>query len=258
MSEIEELKALVNRMATDAARRDEEAAKRAENMAIQAAKMQEENAKLIAALANQPQVVQQVGQAPNAAAVRNEKLAKLSLALRKSGKVKDFKDTQENNVREWLKRFDQELLALKRMSGIDNDLQRSEIIDCMKDKLDYSVIKRLDTAFQAKDPPLTWAAVTKVQLQTVLIEEYGSRETDVSSVLLQFGSSRLKKKPDMSVAKFFHLWKDQLPECLWLGDAAKNARFVDLIRRALFYFCLDDKFLQEQLCNLKGDNLHGS
>ena len=99
MSEIDELKALVNRMATEGARRDEEAAKRAENMAIQAAKMQEENAKLIAALANQPQVVQQVGQAPNAAAVRNEKLAKLSLALRKSGKVKDFRDTQESNVR---------------------------------------------------------------------------------------------------------------------------------------------------------------
>ena len=54
MSEIEELKALVTRMANDAARRDEEAAKRAEDMAIQAAKMQEENAKLIAALANQP------------------------------------------------------------------------------------------------------------------------------------------------------------------------------------------------------------
>ena len=255
MSEIEELKALVTRMANDAAKRDVEAAKRADDMAIQAAKMQEENAKLIAALANQPQVVQQVGQAPNAAAVRNEKLAKLSLALRKSGKVKDFKDNPECNVREWLKRFDQELLALKKMSGIDNDLQRAEIIDCLKDKLDYSVVKRLDTAFQAKDPPLTWAAVTKVQLQTVLIEEYGSRQTDVSSVLLQFGPNRLKKKPDMSVAKFFHVWQEQLPECLLPGDAAKNARFVDLIRRSLFYFCLEDKFLQEQLCNLKGDNL---
>ena len=39
------------------------------------------------------------------------------------------------------------------------------------------------------------------------------------------------------------------------GDAGENARFVDLIKRALFYFCLDDKYLQEQLCNLKGDNL---
>merc|ERR1711888_187128 len=59
----------------------------------------------------------------------------------------------------------------------------------------------------------------------------------------------------MSVAKFFHMWQEQLPDCMLPGDAAKNARFVDLIRRALFYFCLDDKYIQEQLCNLKGDDL---
>ena len=46
-------------MAVDDAKRSEAAEKRADDMAAQAAKMQEENAKLIAALANQPQVVQQ-------------------------------------------------------------------------------------------------------------------------------------------------------------------------------------------------------
>ena len=159
MADIEELKLLVARMAT-------------------------ENAKLVAALANQPRA----GGAPvNAAAVRSEKLAKLSLALRKSGKIKDFKDTEDSNVREWLKRFDQELLSLKKMCGIDDDLQRSEVIDCLRDKLDYSVVRRLDTAFQSKDPVLTWEAVTKAELQAVLMEEYSSKETDVSAVLLQLG-----------------------------------------------------------------------
>ena len=100
MSEIEELRALVASMAVEEAKRSEAAATRADNMAAQAAKMQEDNAKLIAALANVPQVVQQQvvqqgGQQANVAAVRGEKLAKLSLALRKSGKVKDFRDAPE-------------------------------------------------------------------------------------------------------------------------------------------------------------------
>ena len=259
-TEIDELRAIVAQMAIDEAKRSEAAEARAENMAVQAAKMQEDNAKLIAALANQPQVVQpqvaqQGGQQANVAAVRSEKLAKLSLALRKSGKVKDFRDAPEIKVRDWLKRFDQELLALKKMSGIDDDLQRQEVIDCLKDKLDYCVCQRLDTTFQAKDPVLTWDAVTVLELHTVLIEEYGRSETDVSSVLLQFGPNRLKKTPDTSVAKFYHMWQEQLPECMMPDSDAQNARFVDLVRRALFYFCLDDRYLQEQLCNLKGDNL---
>ena len=28
-----------------------------------------------------------------------------------------------------------------------------------------------------------------------------------------------------------------------------------MIKKALFYFCLDDKYLQEQLCNLKGEHI---
>ena len=111
------------KMAVEEAKRSEAAELRADSMAAQAAKMQEDNAKLIAALANQPQVVrqqviQQGGQQANIAAVRGEKLAKLSLAFRKSGKLKEFKDTPELKVRDWLKRFDQELLALKKLVAL--------------------------------------------------------------------------------------------------------------------------------------------
>ena len=59
----------------------------------------------------------------------------------------------------------------------------------------------------------------------------------------------------MSVARFHHLWQEQLPECLLPDGADANERFVELIKKALFYFCLDDKYLQEQLCNLKGDHI---
>ena len=40
------------------------------------------------------------------AAARAEKVSKLAIALRKSYKVKEFKDTNEGSVKEWLNRFD--------------------------------------------------------------------------------------------------------------------------------------------------------
>ncbi len=43
-------------------------------------------------------------------AIRAEKFSKLALALRKSGKVKDFKEGQDSSVEDWLKRFDQEVI----------------------------------------------------------------------------------------------------------------------------------------------------
>ena len=53
---------------------------------------------------------------------------------------------------EWLKRFEQEVLQLKKMSGIADDLSREEYIECIKDKLDFRVVKRLDTAFPTRAP----------------------------------------------------------------------------------------------------------
>ena len=67
--------------------------------------MADENAKLIDALNNR---------GGDAGPTRPEKLSKLGLALRKSYKVKEFKEAQECTVKEWLKRFDQEVLVLKR------------------------------------------------------------------------------------------------------------------------------------------------
>ena len=189
MAEIEELKAMVLQMAAD-------------------------NARLIQAVAdNRPQAP------PNAAAIRREKLAKLGISLRKSGKVKDFKDAPESKIKEWLKRFDQELLQLKKLSGIDNNLEREEYIDCIKDKLEYNVVKRLDTVFSTTVPLLTWDQVTKEQLQACLLQEFGSKETDVSAVLLQFGPNRLKKAPEMKVSEFYHLWMEQMPVCMTPTDA---------------------------------------
>ena len=117
-------------------------------------------------------------------AARADKVSKLGVSLRKSYKVKEFKDTNEGSIKEWLTRFDQEIATLKRMSGIADDLSREEIVELFKDKLEYQVVKRLDTAFSAKDPVWTWEEVTYDQLKAIMKEEYGSKIAEVSEVLL--------------------------------------------------------------------------
>ena len=144
-------------------------------MTTAAATMQEENLKLITALNARPAApaggaagVPAVA-AVDPAVVRGKKMAKLNFALRKSVKIKDFKEAQDVSIRDWIKRFDQEIQAVKKMSGINDNLTRDEMVDCIKDKLDYAVIKRLDTVFRAKDDPLTWERVTVTELKAVLI-----------------------------------------------------------------------------------------
>ena len=192
-----------------------------------------------------------------AAVKRAEKIAKLELSMRKSVKVKDFKEGQETiTVKEWLSKFHDEMLACKRMSGIRNDLTREEIVVLFKDKLDYAVIKRFDSAFAARDVPITWAAVTYKQLKEIMKQEYEPKICDVSEVLLQFGPGRMRKSPSTSVAKFTHQWNEQLPDCMCPSSNAENAEFADLIKRTLFTLCLDDPELQKELCELKGADMN--
>ena len=194
-------------------------------------------------------VMQPAQQDPQA--VRAERIQRLTLGLRKSNKIRDFKDTAESDIRLWLQRFDFEIAALKVMVGINDDLSRDEIIPLLKDKLDYTIVKRLDSVFTQRNPVLQWNAVTKDQLHKCLIEEFGSKQNDISQVLAQFGPNRFKKSPNMSVSEFYYKWYEQLPEALKPSTDAERINYVDLINRSLFYFCLEDKYIQEQLCNLK-------
>ena len=103
---------------------------------------------------------------PTAEAIRAEKLSKLNLALRKSSKIKEYKDTQEMNIKEWLKKYEEEILVLKRMSGIEDNLSSDEKVLMLKDKLDYHVIKRVDTAFRNEGH--AWDTVTYDELSKLL------------------------------------------------------------------------------------------
>ena len=109
----------------------------------------------VAADQRQRELIAQVLAArPDAAALRADKIAKLGAALRKSTKIKDFKEG-DCSIKEWLRRWEHEVESLKKICGIPDDLTREEGIEIFKDRLDYTVIKRLDSAFAAKDPAWT-------------------------------------------------------------------------------------------------------
>ena len=62
----------------------------------------------VAAPAHGP-VLDEAAQLQAAAAARAEKISKIQINLRKSNKVREFKDSSEANVKEWLTKFDTEL-----------------------------------------------------------------------------------------------------------------------------------------------------
>ena len=147
MGDIAELKELVAQQSRDAIA----AQKRVDDLIAELAR-----ARLAATAAPAHiSVVPDAGAIAAAAAARVDKVSKLGIALRKSYKVKEFKDTHDGSVKEWLTRFDQEITTLKKMSGVADDLSRDEIVELFKDKLEYAVVKRLDTAFTAKEPAWT-------------------------------------------------------------------------------------------------------
>ena len=195
---------------------------------------------------------QLVAARPGVEALRAEKVAKLGAVLRKSLKLKDYKE-DEMPVKEWLKRWDHEVVSQMIMCGVDAPLSREEGVNIFKDRLDFTVVKRLDMAFANRVPAVTWNDVTWVQLSTIMKEEFGPKVSQVGQVLQQFGPLRFKKTPEMTVASFAHQWAEQLPECLCPTNAAENQQCVDLIKRTLFYYSLDDVYIQKELCDMDGD-----
>ena len=129
---------------------------------------------------------------PDAVAARAEKVAKLGAALRKSTKIKDFKEG-DIAIKEWLRRWEHEVESLKKLCGIPDMLSREEGIGIFKDRLDYTVIKRVESVFASKDPVVTWANVTWQVLKDILKEEFGPKVAQVGEVLMQFGPGRFKK-----------------------------------------------------------------
>ena len=212
-----------------------------------------QNTSMEAAERRQRDLVQQlIAGRPGAEAIRAEKISKMGAALRKSLKLKDFKEG-DMPIKEWLRRWNYEVESQKKICGIVGDLTREEGIGIFKDRLDFTVIKRLEMSFRGRDPVVTWEDVTWQNLSTILKEEFGPRVSQVGQVLLQFGPQRFKKTNEMTVASFTHDWLEQLPECMCPSTADEYQRFADLMRKTLFYHSLDDTYLQKDLCDMEGE-----
>ena len=113
------MKELVNKLVVENARMSQESAERD-------AKHKDEMDRLIAALGARPQQNQAgVGnQQPDPAVVRASALSKVALALRKSQKLKDFMYNEESDIKQWIRKFDIEVEAIKKISGLNGDLEK--------------------------------------------------------------------------------------------------------------------------------------
>ena len=102
-------------------------------------------ADLIAAMQQLPQVGGPINvavnhPAPDNAVVRADKLQRVALGLRKSNRVKEFKHNKDSNIRLYIKKFDEEVRALKTMVGIDDDLSDLEYVPLLRFSLDFHVL----------------------------------------------------------------------------------------------------------------------
>ena len=56
--------------------------------------------------------------------------------------------------------------------------------------------------------------------------------------------------PNIDVRNHYCKWFEQIPSCLKPKDDSEREKFVDLVLRTLFYFSLDDSYLQKKLSDI--------
>merc|ERR1711942_415131 len=188
---------------------------------------------------------------PDVGAIRAEKVQKITLNLCKSSKLKPFKISQD--VKMFQKLFIEQLTIMKAAVGITDDLSREEYIPIFRSCLEFPVVERVQVAMAGLVPAKTWADVTIAEMNKLMVDEFGTKQTDVANVLELFGQHRLCKKPDESVSDFFFRWQNNIPDVMKPSNDDERVTYVDLIERALFYIALDDEYLQKSLSDLKED-----
>ena len=183
--------------------------------------------------------------------IRREKFLLLHQNLLKSTKVKDYKISNQENIREWLRKFDLHVENIAMACDINLStapLTKDEYKTLIKGKLDSTVITEIEVKFKRQN--LTWNNATEKQVRDTLLEQYGAKEPELSSLLKYFGANRPKKAPEMSVRNFFCTWFEQLPLCVKPANDAERIKCIDLLLRTIFYHALDDPYLQKELSNI--------
>ena len=136
---------------------------------------------------------------PDAAAVRADKVLKITTNISKSKKLKPYKAAQD--IKLFQKIFDEEIINMKAAVGLNDDLSKAEYVPIYRSCLDLPVVERVKVVLTSKGK--TWADIEIAELKTLMQEEFGSKQTDVANVLKLFGPNRLVKKPDETVSEFF-------------------------------------------------------
>ena len=142
--------------------------------------------------------------AKSAEEIRKEKTTNVYQNLQKTPKIKDFKLSTQENIREWMLKINNTIESLSTAVNIKvTDIKDVEYVNMIKSKLDYVIITELNLKFVAHDSILKWETITKAELNAILIDQFGIREPEVSAVLRIFGSNRLKKTTNIDVRNFY-------------------------------------------------------
>ena len=132
---------------------------------------------------------------PSADEIRRDKFLKLFPLIQKSQKVKDFKEGQDETWSKWYDRYKTELNCLGNINCnldlLNHPITQVEYMQCLQLKLEHDTKKRLESAFLTNS--LTWQNVTILQIEALMLSEFGSQEPDIASVLACFGPDRFKK-----------------------------------------------------------------
>ena len=192
---------------------------------------------------------------PSPAEIRRDKFLKLFPLLQKSQKVKDFKEGQTEPWKKWYDRYKTELKCLGSINvnlDLESDpMTQSEFMQCLQLKLEHDTKKRLESAFLADS--LTWQTVTIQQIETLMLSEFGSKEPDIAAVLACFGPDRFKRPKEMPISQYYHKFMENLPEVLKPNTNEEFKKSIDKVQQAIFYDGLNDRYIEKEVCNLKGE-----
>ena len=130
-------------------------------------------------------------------------------------------------------------------------MTQSEFMQCLQLKLEHDTKKRLESAFLADS--LTWQTVTIQQIETLMLSEFGSKEPDIAAVLACFGPDRFKRPKEMPISQYYHKFMENLPEVLKPNTNEEFKKSIDKVQQAIFYDGLNDRYIEKEVCNLKGE-----
>jgi len=141
---------------------------------------------------------------------------------------------------------------MKGVVGLNDELSKEEFVPIFRTCLDFPVVERVDQALLKLQK--TWENITIPELKKLMLDKFGSQQTDVANVIKQFGAQRLVKSPDETVAQHYFRWYQNIPEVMKPSDDDGRKELVDLLHRSMYIISLEDDFLEKALSDLKDPN----